>query len=335
MSFRGREDDFAPDVCKFWQAGRIPTSPLWPRIAVSQWQFSDTEENYRSRGNKQIPAASVDYRFNSFGYRSPEFDREPGERLIAFFGDSNTLGMGTPWESVWTTAVTGYLADRWGVPVRQCNLAWVGTGSDYVAMMVHQCVDVLRPDAVFVLWSYVGRATWFETARRQVHFTPGWPSKDKEAYDAYLRLATDAQGFFNYIRNCSLVDQRLANMRVPYFWGNAERFSDQMLGNYLPMDGFVGRWERADLARDGRHGGPESHAAFASLVVQAIERNGLDRDNRPGQVNQIPDDRLIARPDYRDRSGVFRTLVPVGRAMSGVRIRRRIRAMKRRDPFIY
>jgi hypothetical protein len=335
VSFRSREDDFAPDVSEYWQAGRIPTSPLRPRTAFTQWLFSDSEENYRTRGNRQIPAESVDYRFNSFGYRSPEFDREPGERLVAFLGDSNTFGMGTPWESVWTSVVTAYLADRWGVPVRQCNLAWSGTGSDYVAMMVHQCVDILRPDAVFVLWSYVERATWFETARRQVFFSPNWLPKEKEAHEAYLRLATDAQGFFNYVRNFSLVDQRLANMRIPYFWGNIERFSEQLLGSYLPMNGFVGRWERADLARDGSHGGPKSHGTFASLVMQALERSGIDGDRGPSRMNRIPEGRLVASPDYRDRSGAFRALVPLERVMGGVRLRRRVRAMKRRDPFIY
>jgi hypothetical protein len=333
--FKGLEDDFAPDACQYWQAGRIPDSRLRPRTAYSQWLYSDSAENYRARGNRQIPAESVDYRFNSYGYRGPEFDREPGERLVAFLGDSNTLGVGTPWESVWTTVVTGYLAERCGVPVRQCNLAWGGTGSDYVAMMVHQCVDVLRPDAVFVLWSYVARATWFETARRQRLFTPEAPAKDAQAHEAYLRLATDAQGFFNYVRNFSLVDQRLANMRVPFFWGNIEGFSDQLLASYLPMDGFAGRWERLDLARDGGHAGRESHAAFAALVIRAIERNGLNWGGAPGRPGPRPARRPAAPTDDRDRSGALAALAPLARAMGGVRARRRVRAMRRHDPFIY
>jgi hypothetical protein len=268
------ERNFLPEVCEFWQLNRIPRSPLAPGVNFLRWMLPDSEENYHRAGNKHFSVESVGYEFNSLGYRSSEFNRQPGERGILFLGDSHTLGVGMPWEGLWTFLVTRHLEERCRRPVRQFNLAWGATGTDHVAMMVHQCVDVLRPDAVFVLWSHVGRMTWFPDTRRRVSFFPGSQLKIKE-YDAYLRLATDAHGFFNYVRNFHFVRDRLLRQNIPFYWGNLDRYSNEMLQWYLPLDRYVGLWERLDLARDGRHNGFQSHARFASLMIEAIERDKL------------------------------------------------------------
>jgi hypothetical protein len=162
------------------------------------------------------------------------------------------------------------------MPVRQCNLGWGATGADYVGMMVHQAVELLQPAAVFVLWSFVGRFSWFPDPRHQVHFIPEWmPDAYSADHAAYMRLTTQSQGFFNYVRNFHLVNARLAQLRVPFYWGNLEQFSPSILGIYLPLEGFVGRWTPIDLARDGRHAGLKSHRSFADLVLSKVDRDRL------------------------------------------------------------
>lgn len=339
--FQGDETDFAPTACEFWQANRIPHSPLYPRTRFLRWLHTDSEENYRSkRGNKAFSVESVGYEFNGLGYRGPEFDREPGEAAVMFIGDSNTLGLGMPWEGLWTSLVTKHLEQRWGRPVRQCNLGWGGTGSDYTAMMVHQSVDVLMPDAVFILWSFVSRMTWFAETRRQVHFIPEWsPDKDTQEHSAYLRLATEPHGFFNYVRNFHLVHDRLLRLGIPYYWGNLEQFSEKMLEPYLPLDGFAGRWKAMDLARDGRHAGLKSHALFAAKMISIMERGAVrgpraksPPTSKASGAFAVPDD---ARP--RRSSAFERMKVPrlIRELINHVRVARRVRAMKRKDPFIY
>jgi AcrR family transcriptional regulator len=340
--FQGDERKFAPDASDFWQVKRIPWSPLYPRTRFLRWLHTDSEENYQRRGNKEFSVESVGYEFNSLGYRGPELAREPGEALVMFIGDSNTLGLGMPWEGLWTSLVTQRLEQRWGVPVRQCNLGWGGTGTDYTAMMLHQTVDVLKPDAVFILWSFVSRMTWFADPRRQVHFIPEWaPSVDTQEHSAYLRLATEAHGFFNYIRNFYLVYDRLLRLRIPYYWGNLEQFSREMLEPYLPLDEFAGPWKCLDLARDGRHAGLKSHAFFASCLMSAMDRGAA---SRPGE-NDLPTAKApgavavqYGEPSRQesmlDRMRALATR-PIRDLIGNVRLRRRVRAMKRKDPFIY
>jgi hypothetical protein len=348
--------EFAPAVCEFWQPNRIPYSPLHPRTRFTRWLPTDSEENYRRRGNKDFSVESVGYEFNSLGYRGPEFERRPGEAAVMFVGDSNTVGVGMPWEGMWTTRITQRLEERWGKPVRQCNLGWLGTGSDYAAMMVHQAVDVIRPDAVFVLWSFTSRITWFASPRRQVHFLPEQAEReDSREHSAYLRLASESQGFFNFVRNFTLVRERLLRQSIPFYWGTVEQFQRSMLEAYLPLDNYAGPLEKLDLARDARHAGSKSHAAFAERLIATLDRqaaNGATSIPVPSSADLAAVHRghsnveVARRPDAASSAGNTGHLpradllserwgAPVRNLLGAIRMRGRVRALKRKDPFIY
>jgi hypothetical protein len=266
--------DSDPSIsCEFWRSDHIPRSPLHPQTPFLRWMSNDSEESFRKRGEKRFSVESVGYSFNSLGYRSPEFDREPGRAGVLCVGDSNTLGIGTPWEALWTSLVVDFLEEFWGQAVLQSNLAWQGTGSDYVAMMIHQSIDVIKPDAVFVLWSFVGRMTWFPNARSPVHFLPEWvPDAFTKDHAAYLRLSTNAHGFFNFVRNFHFVNDCLWKRGIPFLWGNIEPFSLELLRAFVPLDGYVGDWRFLDFARDGLHAGVESHLQFADLMKSKIRQ---------------------------------------------------------------
>jgi hypothetical protein len=339
-NFKGDEKVFDPSVCEYWQLRRVPYSPLHPRTDYLRWLHTDSLENYRQRGNKEFSEESVDYRFNSLGYRGPEFKLELGERGALFIGDSNTLGLGTPWDGLWTSHVVRRLEKHWQVPVRQLNMGWGATGSDYVAMMIHQAAEVLRPAIVCVLWSFIGRTTWFANPRKQVHFIPEWrPDSFTEDHAAYLRLATDSQSFFNFVRNFHLVNDRLSNLGIPYFWGTMEPFSPEMLQPYVPLDGYAGNWKNIDLARDGRHAGLKSHDHFAGLIMTAVEK--CERKTAPHTFSEAvsaPQPAPIPlEPPKSTLSQFAAAILPgfISRAIDSIVVKRRIRAMKRKDPFIY
>jgi hypothetical protein len=348
LVFEKDQSEYSPAACEFWQANRIPRSDLRSPARFLRWFGTDSEANYYECGDHEFTVDSIGYEFNTLGYRGPEFVREPGEAVALFVGDSNTFGVGMPWEQVWTSIVTRHLEQRWGVPVRQCNLAWPGTGTDYAAMMIHQSIDVIKPDAVFVLWPATARLTWFPDPRRQVlfravaaeeHHPDESPApKDKE-HAAYLRLATPSHGFFNYIRNFHLVNSRLLQMEIPYYWGNVENLSTEILHHYVPLDGYVGRWTRvnADFARDHQHAGVKSHAGFAASVTEALERDSVRRvAAAPGSESLAVSSSQPIGPGRRTRSGNIPFLArPIQNALTELKFRHRVRAMKRKDPFIY
>jgi hypothetical protein len=332
--FQGDERAFSAQACELWQANRIPHSPLSPYTRFQRWLHTDSEENYYARGNKDFAVESVGYEFNSLGYRGPELALEPGEVGVMFLGDSNTFGLGMPWDQLWCSVVARRLQERWGVAVRPFNLAWSATGPDYTAMMIHQTVDMLRPAAVFILWSFVGRMTWYPDPKHQVHFIPEWTSEfHAESHAAYLRLASQSHGFFNYVRNFHLVHERLSRLGIPYYWGHLEQFSERLLSPYVPLDRFVGTWQTIDLARDARHAGIQSHQLFADRVMGAVAR---DARYVPA-LSQCNSNRVARRPRPARVAERLVGLVPrsLRRRIAEWQLTWRVRAMKRKDPFIY
>jgi hypothetical protein len=331
--FQSADRDLAPRSSEFWQANRVPFSPLYPRVRFARWLHTDSEENYRRRGNRALSTESVGYSFNSLGYRGPEFERSSGDGAILFVGDSNTFGLGMPYERLWTSLVTGSVAELQKRRVHQFNLGFGATGSDYVAMVIHQSIDALRPDAVCVLWPSRARITWFHTPRRQVFFLPEWkPGIDTAEHDAFLRLATDAQGFFNFVRNFQLVRSRLAERGIPYFWGLLDPLPTDILDAYTGLDGHVGSWDPVDKARDGRHAGIRTHAAFAAAMVDAMERADGARPDAARAAAPSPRYPTPTRPAGPQIDRLPRI---VRRTITATRLRRRVRALRRRDPFIY
>lgn len=270
--FKSEERQFSPDRCEFWQRGVIPRTSLPRGTKVLRWLHGDSEENYYRQGNRQYTPECIDYRFNDHGYRSDEFcdDERPA---FLFVGCSNTLGIGLPEEQRWTSVVTGHYSTVWDRKVKQYNLGWSGTGPDHAAMIVHQCAEVLRPAAVFVLWSFVNRMTWFKTATTRVHFHPSRDANTPIAeHEAFALLSTDANAFFNYVRNYTFVRERLARLGIPLVCGNMEQFSTEMLRPYVDLDCLAGSWKRVDTARDGQHSGVRSNREFAMQMISGADR---------------------------------------------------------------
>lgn len=335
---------YLPPASDLWQADRVPRSPLEPHVPFARWFATDTEANYYIKGNRAFSVESVSYEFNSLGYRGAEFEREPGGALVVFVGDSNTVGVGTPWDLVWTSVVTKHLEARWEVPVRQCNLGWKGTGPDYAAMIVHQTLETLKPDAVFILWPWIDRMSWFPQPHRQAHFMANFAgnlsAQDAPAHEAYLRLATESQMFFNYVRNCQFVAARLSAARVPYYWGNLEQLSPDLLRRYVPLQGYLGNWARikSDPARDGSHAGVNTHANFAATVIDALDRDDLPPGRHGAGGPSVLFPSVSRRRPAASFSGSKVAAIVPDRLHSAVRefrLRRRVRSMKRKDPFIY
>lgn len=251
----------------FWRLHQIPHSPLPSGVHQLQWFQTDSIENFNRRGNHAFTPGSIEYTFNSLGYRGEEFEVHNEEDRVLFFGDSHTFGLGMPFTSVWTSLVATHLSKLWGCPVRQMNFAWGGAGTDHTAMLIHQVAEMLCPSAVFVLWSFAGRMSWFPESDQQVFFLPSRFDRSPRHHRAYIDLRSDAQSFFSYVRNVNFACDRLFRLGIPFLWGNLENFTMDLLAQYVPLDGYVGSWDKADTARDGLHGGILSHERFADKIL--------------------------------------------------------------------
>jgi hypothetical protein len=95
---------------------------------------------------------SVEYKFNSHGFRCNEFNDNPA---IMFLGCSLTFGIGMPKESCWTYLVSNMLG------LEEFNLANGGAANDTCFRLANYWIDKLRPKIVFYMVTFDNRLEIF------------------------------------------------------------------------------------------------------------------------------------------------------------------------------
>lgn len=114
------------------------------RSRTVQWLTSDTEDlydsNYRHQRQKLEKLGwtkdNVNYTFNSYGFRSEEFDNS---NSIVFLGCSHTLGIGLPVHEIFATQVASKLK------LKCYNLAIGGGSTDTCFRLAYYWLEKLRP----------------------------------------------------------------------------------------------------------------------------------------------------------------------------------------------
>lgn len=102
-------------------------------------------------GTPQYSDSVNDYRFNSHGYRSPEFD---GSAKVLYAGCSTTFGTGVPVEGIWGSIV----ADTLGLP--WASISKQGTSAQWIVKNVFAYFDEYgHPDVVCCLFPDLYRMT--------------------------------------------------------------------------------------------------------------------------------------------------------------------------------
>jgi hypothetical protein len=92
----------------------------------------------------------VKYQYNSRGYRDQEWP-EDLTNAIWCFGDSFTVGMGTPREYTWTYLLQEQLGQR------TINVSMDGASNNWIARKTKDLFAQLTPDLVILHWSYLHR----------------------------------------------------------------------------------------------------------------------------------------------------------------------------------
>jgi hypothetical protein len=122
----------------------------------------------------------ITYQYNSRGFRDDEWPNDPQElkKAIWCVGDSFTVGLGTPVQSIWP-CVLQQVADR-----RTINVSMNGASNNWIARKAVKILQEISPANMIIHWSYVHRReqdeniildqSWqnFYSQIRE----PGWPN---------------------------------------------------------------------------------------------------------------------------------------------------------------
>lgn len=126
-----------------------------PTRANTQWAYSGIDSPELCLDPKHFATYphSIQYKFNSRGYRDAEWPETSDElqRAIWCVGDSFTVGVGCPVTHTWP----GVLQQRTGQ--RSINVSMDGASNNWIARQLTRIITQIQPATAVVQWSYLER----------------------------------------------------------------------------------------------------------------------------------------------------------------------------------
>jgi hypothetical protein len=124
------------------------------------WHGSDSLENYLRNKPDGYTEQSIEYRFNSNGFRTEEFDLHSPLPSILCLGCSFTMGTGLPVNQTWP-----YLLSEYFTNYKVYNLGVAGSSGDTIARILFQMQNKLKTKLVCVLWPEIFRYETYKENR--------------------------------------------------------------------------------------------------------------------------------------------------------------------------
>lgn len=219
------------------------------RNTTQQWLTSDTEqlylENYKTpAGHRKLKdgewePGSVEYKFNSQGFRSEEFTTE--DDSIVFLGCSYTVGIGNRYEETFPYIIAS------ATGLQNYNLGVGGGSNDAAFRLGSYWIPRLLPKAVVLVAPSKLRCEVID--RNTVEFF-GVHAKMKKNLIGYQRafLSNDVNMSLNKQKNILGLRHLCNDLGIPILVSDESEI------------------EQVDLARDLAHGGPETNKLFAERL---------------------------------------------------------------------
>ena len=211
----------------------IPIRPRKSNLTLN-WSDSDSEENFIKNPKAGHSKDSVVYKYNSYGYRTNEFNFT--DPAILCLGCSFTEGIGVNSEQAWP----GILAKHF-LNYNVYNLGVEGTSGDSVPRRLANIKDLINVKLVFILWPPL----W----RYEIHHEDRVQTIRGTTNDGFSPLMLTDVNFFN-IRQRNKLMASLLSQIYQY--------------NIVEYD--IEDFSLLDKGRD-THPGPNSHKKMADMFL--------------------------------------------------------------------
>jgi hypothetical protein len=254
-------------------SGLPPTG--YPAGQEVAWLFNDNLENYRRRGGHPIYGENdVIYRFNSLGYRCPEFDVEADIRIVTV-GCSFVLGHALPQPALFHELFAERLRRESAKKVVVWNLGMCGASNDYISRLLYLAMPRLDPQIVLINFTHGARREYLSVQGRLINYNPTYQPVDGVTREIFNHLAALSSPFddqLNFFKNYKAMEFLLAGRRWLFSHITPQDF--EPVAAHLDLSRYAGPLPAVDRARDGVHPGPESHRRLAERYWEKFTELG-------------------------------------------------------------
>lgn len=261
----------------------LPKTGLPPGICPPnqelEWLFTDSREEFcKHGGNPLYGEHDVKYRFNSLGYRCPEFDARADVRIVAI-GCSYAHGYALPQPAIFHERFAEKFRAEFGRSVVLWNLAQPGASNDFICRLLFQAVPCLDPHIVLINFTHGVRREYLSIQEQCYSYNPSFVPSDlvgREVFSHIAALSSPPDDQLNFFRNYKAIELLLTNRHWLFSHIQPDDFS--RVAEHLDLSRYVGRLTHIDRARDGKHPGAGAHEdLFHRYWARFVER-GWHRD---------------------------------------------------------
>jgi hypothetical protein len=120
---------------------------IWTESGMDSLEWCGDKDYFKSY------PYTVEYNYNSRGYRDAEWPEtiEELKECIWCFGDSFTVGLGSPLAHTWVNI----LQQRTGI--RCINVSMDGASNEWIVRKINRIIEEINPQKLVVQWSYLHR----------------------------------------------------------------------------------------------------------------------------------------------------------------------------------
>ena len=274
----------------------------------SKWFLTDDEKTFNANSHRaKYGINDITYKFNKYGFRSIEFDHDPDMINVLVVGESNSIGIGLPFEEVWFNVLEKRLREEGLSKIKFFNMSAGAVTLDQMAIMINQSYDKLKPDYTMVIGPSFFASSYFRSEPEKstdfLHFslTARFDSPDgklipdnifippelhdiSSTYSENLNLANCffkslfaysfikricAENFLIYFRNPTIYNINVVDEITRYDSDFPERFLHMTAPLLSPMT-----CPPDGFARDFIHVGKDHHIKIANFNYDKLKNDG-------------------------------------------------------------
>lgn len=194
--------------------------------------------------NGWFPPKSIEYKFNSYGFRCKEFSE--GAQSILFLGCSYTVGIGLNLEDTFSHIVSNK------INLDLINLGIGGSSADTAFRLGSYWIPKIKPKVVVHLPSGMDRIE-LVTPNRFFDLLPNYCPKDFKFFYEWVWLSDTTNSYMNALKNKLALEYICKENNIKFVYFNIQNTLKTM-----------------DLARDLMHPGVKSHLNFANTLLEHI-----------------------------------------------------------------
>jgi hypothetical protein len=237
-----------------------------PANETLQWMYIDDAAGFRERGGHPVYGEyDIDYRFNSCGYRAPEFSAVGEVRIVAI-GCSYVFGAGVAQDDIFHERFAARLRADLSTSVIIWNLGRSGASNDYISRLLYLAVPLFDPHIFLINFTHTARREYLSVENKLMNYIPSFMPPDevmRDIHSHFLALSSSYDDQLNFFKNYKAVGLLLAGRC--WLYSNMKNHAIEPVAAHMDLDRYVGSFAHIDKARDGVHPGPESHKNMAEL----------------------------------------------------------------------